>query len=129
MDAFAWMAEQRIAEAMARGEFDDLPGRGKPLVLNDDPFVPDEMWLAHKVLKNAGCLPEEIETRKEIHQLEDLLAGITDAAERVRAQTRLGLLRTRLETRGGGRSAALGSPDYQEALATRLTSARPRGPG
>jgi len=125
MDAFAWMAERRIAEAMERGEFNKLPGAGRPLALNDDPLVPDEMWLAHKILKNAGCVPEEVERRKEIHQLEDLLAGLPDEAERVRAQTRLALLRTRAEMSGRGGGLAPADPRYHDGLTERLT--RPRG--
>jgi len=122
MDAFAWMAEQRIAEAMTRGEFEKLPGAGRPLALNDDPLVPDDMWLAHKILKNAGCLPEEIERRKEIHQLEELLAALPDEAERVRAQTRLALLRTRAETgRRGGGGLAPADARYQDRLTERLS--------
>ncbi|RME59693.1 DUF1992 domain-containing protein, partial [Candidatus Parcubacteria bacterium] len=47
------IAEQRIREAQARGELDDLPGAGKPLALEEDnPFVPPELRMAYKVLKN-----------------------------------------------------------------------------
>lgn len=121
MDAFAWMAERRIAEAMERGEFQDLPGAGRHLALNDDPLVPDEMWLAHKILKNAGCVPEEVERRKEIHHLEDLLADLPDETERVRAQTRLALLRTRAEMSRGGGGTVAADPRYQDGLTERLS--------
>ena len=89
MEAFERLAEQRILEAMEQGEFDNLPGAGKPLILNDYPFVPDELWMAHKILRNAGCLPPEVEERKEISRLEELLAGLQDDAERTQAQKRL----------------------------------------
>ncbi len=57
-----FIAEQRIAEAIENGDFDDLPGSGKPLELDDDSLVPEELRLAYRVLKNAGFVPPEIET-------------------------------------------------------------------
>ena len=84
MEAFERLAEQRILEAMEQGEFDNLPGAGKPLILNDHPFVPDELWMAHKILRNAGCLPPEVEERKEI-------------SRRTQAQKRLAVLRMKVE--------------------------------
>ncbi|MFZ7111397.1 MAG: DnaJ family domain-containing protein [Desulfatiglandales bacterium] len=76
------IAEQRIKEAMERGEFDNLPGRGEPLKLEDDSHVPEDLRLAYKILKNADCLPPEIEAKKEIRQMEDLLETIPDEKER-----------------------------------------------
>ena len=74
--------EQRIREAQERGEFDNLPGRGEPLNLVDDSGVPEDLRLAYKILKNADCLPPELEARKEIRQMEDLLENIPDEKER-----------------------------------------------
>ena len=54
------IAERRIEESMAKGDFDDLPGRGKPLELEDDSHVPPELRMAYKVLRNAGCVPPEL---------------------------------------------------------------------
>lgn len=71
-----FIAEERIREAMARGEFANLPGAGKPLRLEDDAMVPEDLRLAYKVLKNAGCIPPELELRKEILTLRDLLRTI-----------------------------------------------------
>lgn len=70
------IAEERIREAMARGEFANLPGAGKPLRIDDDAMVPEDLRLAYKVLKNAGCIPPELELRKEILTLRDLLRTI-----------------------------------------------------
>jgi hypothetical protein len=55
-----FLVEQRIAEAIARGELDDLPGAGRPLDLDDDAHVPEEMRLAYRILKNAGYAPREV---------------------------------------------------------------------
>ncbi|MDD5204070.1 MAG: DUF1992 domain-containing protein [Desulfobacterales bacterium] len=74
--------EQRIKEAQERGEFDNLPGRGKPLDLEDDSHVPEDLRIAYKILKNADCLPPELQEKKEIRQMEDLLASLPDEKER-----------------------------------------------
>lgn len=64
MGMFSRMAEQKIAEAMAKGEFDHLPGAGKPLVIEDLSHVPEELRMSYKLLKNAGILPEEFPVTK-----------------------------------------------------------------
>ncbi len=55
------IAERKIAEAIAQGEFDDLPGAGRPLDLAEDPLVPEEQRMANRILKNAGFVPREVE--------------------------------------------------------------------
>ena len=82
MFGYLRIVEQRIQEALERGDFDDLPGKGKPIPMEDYSMVPDELRLAYKILKNAGCLPPELELHKEIRQMEDLLADIPDEKER-----------------------------------------------
>jgi hypothetical protein len=57
-----FIAERVIQEAIARGELDDLPGTGRPLELDDDALVPEELRLAYRILKNAGYVPEEVRT-------------------------------------------------------------------
>jgi hypothetical protein len=73
------IAEEKIREAMARGEFANLPGAGKPLRLEDDSMVPEDLRVTYKILKNAGCIPPELELRKEIITLRSLLRTIEDA--------------------------------------------------
>ncbi len=82
MLAFEIIAEQRIREAIERGEFDGLPGAGQPLRLDDDSMVPPELRVAYRILKNAGCLPPELELRKEIVTLRELIASIEDEGAR-----------------------------------------------
>lgn len=83
MDILATIAERKIAEAMARGEFDDLPGRGKPLAPEDDlTGVPAELRMAYKILKNAGFVPPEVELRRQIVSLRQLLDRLADDEER-----------------------------------------------
>lgn len=95
---FEKIAEQRIQEAMERGEFDNLPGAGKPLVLEDDSHLPADLRIAYKILKNADCLPPELELRKEIRTTEELLLGIQDTQEKYRQMKKLNYLIMKLNT-------------------------------
>jgi hypothetical protein len=79
---FQRMAEQRILEAQRNGEFDNLPGKGKPLKLEDLSWVPEDLRIGYKVLKNAHVLPPEAELLKDIHILEDLLKHIEEEGQR-----------------------------------------------
>jgi hypothetical protein len=76
------IVEQRIKEAVEKGEFDNLPGKGKPIPLEDNSHIPEDLRLAYKLLKNADCLPPELLEKKEILQMEDMLATIPDVKER-----------------------------------------------
>ena len=76
------LAEQRILEAQRKGEFDDLPGKGKPLEIEDLSQVPEDLRMGYKILKNARVLPPEAELIKDIHILEDLLKHVEDEGER-----------------------------------------------
>jgi DnaJ family protein C protein 28 len=60
------LVEDQIREAMARGEFANLPGAGKPLDLAENPYTPEDLRLAHKILKDSGYAPLWIELHKEI---------------------------------------------------------------
>lgn len=109
------IAEQKIADAVANGELDNLPGSGRPLELEDFSSVPPELRMAYKILKNASFAPPEIAERKEIQSLLDLLEDAADEKTRVRAITRLRVLTRRFEE---GRSASLARDDeyYQKIL-------------
>ena len=82
MSHFWGIAEERIREAQQAGVFDDLPGKGKPLELEDLSWVPEELRIGYHILKNAHVLPPEAELRKDIHTLEDLLKHVEDDGER-----------------------------------------------
>ena len=86
------IAEERIREAVRRGEFENLPGRGKPLKLEDDRHIPDDLRLAYKVLKNADCLPPELELKKEIRTSEELLGSLEDEGEKYRQIKKINFL-------------------------------------
>ncbi len=71
-------AERHIEDALRDGAFDNLPGRGEPLVLDDDSHIPVELRTGYRLLKNAGCLPPELEIRKEALELQDLLRSVQE---------------------------------------------------
>ena len=87
------IAERRIAEAIARGELEGLPGEGRPLDLSDDALIPEGLRLAYRILKNAGFIPPEVETLNQIAQLERIAGGDAMAVKK------LSLLKARIESR------------------------------
>ena len=100
-DIFSKIAEQKIKEAQERGDFDDLPGKGKPLKMEDDSRVPAELRMAYKILKNAGYTPPEIQIKKEILQIEDMLSNVKDEKEKYRQIKKLNYLVLKLNTLRG----------------------------
>lgn len=120
MDELARIAERRIEEAQRSGAFDGLAGAGAPLELDDRSDVPEDLRAGYHLLKTHGCLPPELELRREWLRLEDLLAACTDAFDRdaLCETTRGARLRYRLamESRPGG-AAFL---EYEDALRRRF---------
>jgi hypothetical protein len=96
------VAEKRINEAIQRGEFDNLPGSGKPLNLKDDRQIPDDLRLAYKILRNADCLPPELELKKEIRTAEELLSSLTDESVKYRQIKKINYLIMKLNTMRNG---------------------------
>ena len=82
MSYFWRLAEERIKEAQRAGAFDNLPGKGKPLDLEDLSWVPEDLRIGYLVLKNAHVLPPEAQLLKDIHTIEDLLKHVEDEGER-----------------------------------------------
>jgi hypothetical protein len=129
LPGFDKIVEERIRTALQSGEFDNLPGSGKPLALDDDAHVAEELRLAHKILKNADCLPPEIELKKEIERTEDLLAGMKDTSEKYRTLKKLNFLILRLNMMNA-RSIEFEVPQqYSTQLVERLESAGRKGKG
>ncbi len=60
------IAEKAIVEAMERGEFDNLPGKGRPLDLGDDAYGDEGMALANHLLRVNGFAPQWIEERRDV---------------------------------------------------------------
>ena len=94
------LAEIRIVEAMERGEFDNLPGMGKPLDLEPPPPGHEDMWWAMRLLKNAKIVTDEVRYRKQIDELRAQLASATQEAEVRRIVRELNVWIVKLNTMG-----------------------------
>jgi len=90
------IAQDRIKEAMEQGAFDDLPGAGKPLDLDDYFSTPEELRMAYSILKSAHCAPMEVELMNEVNRLEQAVAAASDPATRESLQRTLALRQTHL---------------------------------
>ena len=107
MLGFQKIIEKRIKDAQKRGEFEDLPGSGEPFRIEDDSHVPEDLRLAYKILKNADCLPPELELKREIRQMEDMLEKIPDEKEKYRQIKRINYKILQLNMMGRGSSPLL----------------------
>ena len=93
----AWIDGQ-IREAQERGEFDNLPGKGKPLKGIHD--APDELWWVKQLLarEEVSYLPPALELRLQVERFLDglakvpteraLLTGLDELNERIRELNR-----------------------------------------
>lgn len=120
MDFLERIAEEKIKEAIERGELDRLPGMGKPLKLEDLSRVPEELRAGYILLKNAGILPEEMELKKELITLRELIDSCTDDDEKrkLTKEWTEKKLRFHLLMERRGRSIAL--EEYEEKIEKRL---------
>lgn len=122
MDWIRMMAEEKIKEAVRRGEFDNLPGAGKPLPPDDLDGVPEDLRVSYRMMKNAGMVPEEIQLRKEMLTLGDLLAACRNDSDREKWQRELSMKRLRYQTlmseRGWQASSAFS--DYEDKVQRKL---------
>ena len=121
MEIFSKIAEQKIREAIERGDLDHLENSGRPLNLEDETWIPEDLRSAYRVLKNAGCIPPELELRKEVLNLRELLDTIADDKERLR---KIRELNFKLMKLGEMRKRPLNLdqfPEYEEKICGRLT--------
>lgn len=66
MNRFESLTEKKLREAIENGELDDLPGKGEPIDLRENPFEDPDLRTVHRLLRNAGFAPAWIEERKDI---------------------------------------------------------------
>ena len=84
--------EKQIREAMEAGKFDNLPGRGKPLDLSENPFEDPDLRTAHRLLREAGFAPGFIEERKAIDsELEQARTALARAWRLYKSADKTGL--------------------------------------
>ena len=75
---FDKLVESIIKEAMERGDFENLPGKGKPIDLTTYFDTPEDIRMAYSILKNAGIKSREVELLKEITDLRQIQIAVLD---------------------------------------------------
>lgn len=123
--ALAALVERHLELAAASGELSNLPGAGRPLEFDDNPLVPVELRISHRVLKNAGLVPPDLADLVELQRLiassrapdKESKAGRSSGAARLQA------LLLQLEAAGRHATAARAWQDYESALHERLARA------
>jgi hypothetical protein len=87
--SFDKIVEALIKEAQERGEFDNLPGKGKPIDLTAYFETPEEVRLAQSVLKNAGIISPEVQLLKEIAELRQVQVAVVDETKKQEIRKRI----------------------------------------
>ena len=122
MDWLSRIVEEKIQEAIEKGEFNNVQGMSKPLKLDDDSMVPEDLRATYRLMKNAGVLPEELQLRKDMITLQDLIKCCDDEREQEKLQRELSALRLRYQTlmaqRGWSASAVF--REYEEKIENKL---------
>ena len=121
MDFLTSLAEQKILKAMEEGDLNSSQWKNKPLPLDDDHFVPDDLKIAYKILKNSGYLPPEVEDRKEIKRIEDLIASTEDEHERLKQMKKLNVLLMKVEEKRSFSSNIAAQDDYYRKVVEKIT--------
>ena len=95
-------ADEKIKEAIAKGEFDNLPCKGRPLDLDAYFATPEHLRMGYSFLKNADIIPEEMELLKQIEGLKESLDSCTSQVETRAIQKQLSEKITNFNMRMGG---------------------------
>jgi hypothetical protein len=83
---FDKLVEEKLREAIAQGEFDNLAGKGKPVDLTAYFATPEDLRLGYSILKNAGVVPQEMQLLKEVETLKEKLESTTEKTAREKLQ-------------------------------------------
>jgi hypothetical protein len=92
MNLIDQIAEQKIIDALLKGDLDNLSGQGQPLHLDDNSFVPEELRVAYRLLKNSSLLPPGVNLRKEIAGVNQLLMEAVSEDEEMKLSKRMSYL-------------------------------------
>lgn len=122
ISGFDALVEKHIAQAQAQGVFDDLPGAGAPLNLDDDALVPEELRAAYRVLKNSGYVPPEVEALRDLREIEHMLERARDESERTTLVGKFNVLLQRAGVMRGRHFAV--DHDYFQKVAEKLARRR-----
>jgi hypothetical protein len=121
MESFRIIAERKISQAIADGSLSFEQWKNKPLPEDDNSWVPNDLKLAYKMLKNSGFLPPELELRKEVNRIEDLIAATEDEHIRLKQMKKLNLLLIKLDNQRATPSAINEQEDYYRKIVERVT--------
>ena len=78
------LVEEQIRAAIEAGDFDNLPGKGKPLDLSEWERTPETLRMSYSILKSAGIAPAEIDIKRNISDLKEAIKAEQDPAEKTR---------------------------------------------
>ena len=120
MNIFSKIAEQRIREAIEKGDFDNLEGAGKPIAFEDETWIPEDLRPVYRVLRNSGCIPPELELRKEVISLRELINTIDDDRERLKKIRTLNFILLKLNESRKKPLELEKFPDYEEKICKRI---------
>jgi hypothetical protein len=121
MEFFYRIAERRIIEAIANGEFDNLEGKGKPIDFEDETWIPEDLRMAYRILKNAGCIPPELEFRNEVVNMCSLMNTTDDDKERIKKLRELNFKLLKLNLTRKKPLNFEDFPEYEGKLVDKLT--------
>ena len=121
IEAIRIIAERKIKEAIKEGLLDRKEWRNRPLPPSNDSMIPDDLRIAYKMLKNAGYVPPEIEAKKEIQQLEDLIAATEDEHTRVKQIKKLNYLVMKLDAMRGDSTSLENQETYYRKVVEKLS--------
>ncbi len=121
MESFRIIAERKISQAIADGSLTFEQWKNKPLPQDNDHLIPDDLKIAYKILKNAGYLPPEIELKKEVKRIEELIASTEDEHVRLKQMRKLNLLLIKLDFNRQRPAAIDEQEEYYAKIVERIT--------
>jgi hypothetical protein len=122
MNIFSHIAEQRIRAAIENGEFDNLKNKGRPVHLEDETWIREDIRVAYRLLKSSGYMPPELELRNEIMNLQELMHTIDDDKERLKKIRALNFKLLKLNELRKRPFTLEDFPEYEDKLHTKLRS-------
>ncbi len=122
MDILRRIAEKKIKKAIEEGKLSPIEHwKNKPLEFERDSFVADDLKIAYKILKNSGYLPPELETRKKIANLQELISATEDEHIRLKQMQKLNVLLRKLDSQRDSGSALQANDDYYKKIVEQIS--------
>ncbi len=121
MSPLSRIAEKKINQAITEGILDCKRFKNKPLNLEYDWNIPDDLKMAYKIMKNAGYLPPELETRKEIKRIEELLEKAEDEQSKYLQMKKINTLLRKLDFQRNRPTSISADDKYYSSLVNKIT--------